>query len=1238
MEYKIAQANLQHSESATHAFLQELVDQNYDMALIQEPYTAKTGTLRAPYFPGSIFQDSNSSPSQPTKSAIIISNRMSTKYGFIFLTEHSNSTRVFVQTGVGHRKIVFGSLYCPPPSEIADDITCLRSLLKSDNIEVIVGMDANAKNVWWGSKKNDKRGETLLDAICEMDLTIMNEGTEPTFQTYRNDKEFKSNIDITLAAETLVGKITGWRINKYLAALSDHNAIEFLFNLEETRETIPPNTTYLYKSKKANWTTFQNSLRREVTNLNLSPERARLANTGDEVESLALSWTTAISQACRDSMPTIANTCGVKARPCPWWNDELTHLKKLANKAKHKMQNSAPERRENETLPIYLKARAKLKEEIKKAKIASWKKFCTAQNIDSVWNTINKILKRRAKAPPSTLMIGGIHTRDAKETADSLMRAFFPEDSPTTDTDIQESIRNSSSLHQTPTKTRYDDPPFTSHEVLTALQDINPNGAPGQDHLTPDICVRAARTFPELVTEIYNAALRCAHFPSPWKTAVIKAIIKPGKDANQVTSYRPIGLLPIFGKGLEKVAINRAMWAMRTKLSALQYGFTKQRGTSDALTDAVSHIQQHVSLKRIVAVISLDIKGAFDNAWWPLIIHQLKEKGCPDNIVNLFKNYFENRETQLHYSGATTVKKPTRGCIQGSVCGPAMWNLIVDDLLNTKFDTSVRIQAFADDILLMVDAPSVPELESMTNATLKTVCKWGLKAKLNFSQEKTQTIVVTKKRKLKSPTLIMDGKPLLIGRTIKVLGVVIDDKLSWHSHVDYACAKTAKMAKTITKIAREGWGLSPEVINILYRGAVEPMLAYAAPVWSQATNKRTVIRKLTAAQRPFLLKCTRAYRTTANTAISAIAGISPLDLRVKQISQVYAVKKTHKLRGHLPSDRRLEAQIAVADLPHPALRLPAKVTIEGSRTSPPKAPPTSDINLYTDGSKTDNGVGAAFFAVAANGTVLKRKKLRLENYCSIYQAEQLAIAEALQWAAKSNLTQIHIHIISDSQSALRALQNSQSTNPIVQRTFSHIADLKEKMIEVEFSWTPGHMENTGNEEADRLAKEAAETGNMQKAYSRFPLCYAKAILREELLHNWNTRYIESPSGSETKKFLPTIPLAIAFRNRNSPSPNVTQALTGHGPFNDYLHRFRIINDPTCQCDNHTHQNTNHLLWECPMLEKERYAFIQACRSQNIKEQDYLAVLGKPELEEHFLKYLSIAVQKCKDMRQSHYSN
>ena len=133
--------------------------------------------------------------------------------------------------------------------------------------------------------------------------------------------------------------------------------------------------------------------------------------------------------------------------------------------------------------------------------------------------------------------------------------------------------------------------------------------------------MRALKVFPSFFTQIYNACLRKGYFPKNWKHSVLIPIIKPGKEKCQdILKYRPISLLNIGGKLLERLMISRILFHIYSNdlFSENQYGFTAQRGTVDSAMEVKIFIEESFRLKQCIVAVSLDVKGAFDAACGPV--------------------------------------------------------------------------------------------------------------------------------------------------------------------------------------------------------------------------------------------------------------------------------------------------------------------------------------------------------------------------------------------------------------------------------------------------------------------------------------------------------------------------------------------------------------------------------------------------------------------------------------------
>jgi hypothetical protein len=98
---------------------------------------------------------------------------------------------------------------------------------------------------------------------------------------------------------------------------------------------------------------------------------------------------------------------------------------------------------------------------------------------------------------------------------------------------------------------------------------------------------------------------------------------------------------------------------------------------------------------------SLDVKGAFDAAWWPSILKVLKDSGCPRNLYYLSQGHFSQRIAVMSTNSVSIERSVTKGCPQGSCCGPGYWNLLYNSLIKLEFTSPTKVIAFADDLIIL---------------------------------------------------------------------------------------------------------------------------------------------------------------------------------------------------------------------------------------------------------------------------------------------------------------------------------------------------------------------------------------------------------------------------------------------------------------------------------------------------------------------------------------------------------
>lgn len=229
---------------------------------------------------------------------------------------------------------------------------------------------------------------------------------------------------------------------------------------------------------------------------------------------------------------------------------------------------------------------------------------------------------------------------------------------------------------------------------------------------------------------------------------------------------------------------------------------------------------------------------------------------------------------------------------------------------------------------------------------------WGLNSKLEFNASKTKAILFTNKRNYRNPKIEMNGTRIEIVNELKYLGIVLDKKLKFNKHLDYIYDKCVRKNQRLSIISRNTWGLGSETLSLIYKAAIEPIVLYCSPIWAEKLNK-TKIKKFRKMQRLIAMRITKAYRTISYESVIVIAGLIPIDIKIKESINISNIKSNKNgIINGLNCDY-MERNIDHKLLPHPAKSAP--IIIKNSYNN-------SDykLKIFTDGSKSNTKVGSAF--------------------------------------------------------------------------------------------------------------------------------------------------------------------------------------------------------------------------------------------------------------------------------------
>ena len=242
----------------------------------------------------------------------------------------------------------------------------------------------------------------------------------------------------------------------------------------------------------------------------------------------------------------------------------------------------------------------------------------------------------------------------------------------------------------------------TVDEVYHLLSSLDPAKATGPDLVSARMLKHTATSISPAVTRLFNMSLSLGSLPSEWKSALVVPIPK-SQHKSDPSNYRPISLLPILSKLLEKHIHAYLMDRINTSsyLSGVQWGFLKGKSTTGALLTAIHDWHQALEIGIDVCAIFLDLSKAFDKVPHIPLLSKLAELNIPQPLLNWFYEYLCQRLQRVVVKGESSISSHViSGVPQGSVLGPLLFLIYINEITQIPLNNGTHLLLYADDILL----------------------------------------------------------------------------------------------------------------------------------------------------------------------------------------------------------------------------------------------------------------------------------------------------------------------------------------------------------------------------------------------------------------------------------------------------------------------------------------------------------------------------------------------------------
>ena len=464
-------------------------------------------------------------------------------------------------------------------------------------------------------------------------------------------------------------------------------------------------------------------------------------------------------------------------------------------------------------------------------------------NMRDMWKGIKQIItvKQSSLHIPSTIDKDNTSLKDSKLIANAFNNYFSNVGS-----NISNEIPNVSTsfLHylDRPVPQGFQLYPTSTLEIESIIGAFNGSKSTGPFSIPTKLLKMLQSILSAPLAHIFNCSFSTGVVPDKLKIARIIPIFKKGSKT-QVSNYRPISLLSIFNKILEKLMYNRLINFLEKKQLIFhgQYGFRSNHSTSHALLLITDKIQKAIEDGMFGCGIFLDLKKAFDTVDHEILLKKLEFYGIRGLPLQWFSSYLKNRKQFVSIGNVVSDQKPIScGVPQGSVLGPLLFLLYINDFSNST--TGLDFHLFADDSNLFYSHKNLVILERHINEQLIKIHEWLCANKLALNISKSNFVLFHPVQK--KPNYILNLKicnqQITQKQSINYLGIIIDSHLMWKNHVHELTKKISRGIGVLLKLRKF---VSTQVLLQLYYAIIYSFLTYSVLAWGNTyiTNLKPLI-------------------------------------------------------------------------------------------------------------------------------------------------------------------------------------------------------------------------------------------------------------------------------------------------------------------------------------------------------------------------------------------------------------
>jgi ribonuclease HI len=716
----------------------------------------------------------------------------------------------------------------------------------------------------------------------------------------------RNTIDLVWVTPALEGIGVETEVATQLFAGSDHQSL--LSTVRIRRQDSRPAARGLFRMSTLDPEAFTSALQAALLGLDPLWERVRGLGPGPgpgSAEELLDRFAAGLSEAVETALAASTKQAQGLGGGQPWWNEACRAAARAARQAQGDPEAGPAARRE-------------LHRTVRRTKRDYWRQQVNEVAGAGVFRMVGWGQSQgRFPSPPLRDPESGALHASPEGKRELLVRTLLQKAASGADIPVDTDVG--------PDADRLPFPPARLAEVQDSVLRTK-STTPGGDRVTAGALRLAWPLIGRLVGTLFQKCLELGYHPLPFRTATLVVIPKEKPDKSCPRSYRLIALLSVLGKGLERLVARRLAWVAVTEgvLHPQHFGALPGRSATDLAAAVVHDIEEAWARKKVVTMLTLDVKGAFDAVLPGRLVQRLRQQGWPGKVVRWVASFLTQRSAALRLDGETGPVFPVpSGLPQGSPVSPILFMLFIQPLffLGDLVRRRARL-GYADDICLLAAGDTLPGNCETIQQDAARVARWARQEGLAFDPAKTELLHFTKRRgdreggppvqlDLGSGGYSLEPKP----GALRWLGVHFDRTLAFKAHVAAMVASAWRAAAGVRALGSTIRGAPPRLLRQATVACVQSRLCYGAEAWwpglSRAPKGREIsnqvgglISRLAAVQKEALRGVLPVYKTTPLAALHREAAVPPIVAALDHRAALAAARIT-RLDGRHPLVRRV---------------------------------------------------------------------------------------------------------------------------------------------------------------------------------------------------------------------------------------------------------------------------------------------------------------------------------------------